>query len=49
MASSWTVALTYQVLKKFAALITEIDATYSQHSNFSRRNKERFSKIYVGG
>ena len=31
MASSWTVALTYQVLKKFAALITEIDATYSQH------------------
>lgn len=31
MASSWTVALTYQVLKKFVALITEIDATYSQH------------------
>ncbi len=51
MASSWTVALTYQVLKKFAALITEIDATYSQHlAILVAGNKERFfKKIYVGG
>lgn len=31
MASSWTVALTYQVLSKLANLLTEFDAEYSNH------------------
>ena len=49
MASSWTVALTYQVLKKFAALITEIDATYSQHLAILVAGIRTIFKIYVGG
>ncbi|EOL44221.1 GH36-type glycosyl hydrolase domain-containing protein [Enterococcus caccae] len=31
MASSWTVALTYQVIKKLSYLLTEIDQTYGDH------------------
>lgn len=31
MASSWTVALTYQVLNKFCDVITSYDTTYSAH------------------
>lgn len=33
MASSWTVALTYQVLKKFATLMSEVDKNYADHLN----------------
>lgn len=31
MASSWTVALTYQVLHKLSILLREVDQSYSQH------------------
>ena len=31
MASSWTVALTYQVIKKLSVLLESFDETYSQH------------------
>ncbi len=31
MASSWTVALTYQVIKKLAHLLIEVDSAYGKH------------------
>ncbi|MDA9470990.1 GH36-type glycosyl hydrolase domain-containing protein [Enterococcus sp. 5H] len=46
MASSWTVALTYQVVKKLAGLLAEVDSLYGEHlvdlSNNIKKDYEKY-------
>ncbi|KAF1297505.1 cellobiose phosphorylase [Enterococcus sp. JM4C] len=48
MASSWTVALTYQVIKKLGALLATFDAAYSQKlTQLSQSIKADFEKYVL--
>ena len=43
MASSWTVALTYEVMKKLAAQLKDYDPNYADHfTNHRQRHSYRF-------
>lgn len=49
MASSWTVALTYQVLGKLGHLLSEVDLSYSRHvSELAEHIKQDFEKYMLG-
>lgn len=49
MASSWTVALTFQVVKKLAGLLAEIDSLYGEHlADLSENIKKDYEKYMLG-
>lgn len=47
MASSWTVALTYQVVKKLADLLKEVDAEYGEHLYELALNIKKDFETYI--
>ncbi|MGM0217306.1 GH36-type glycosyl hydrolase domain-containing protein [Enterococcus sp. AZ126] len=47
MASSWTVALTYQVIKKLASLLSEVDAVYGEHLEKLSVNIKKDFETYI--
>lgn len=47
MASSWTVALTYQVVKKLANLLSEVDAVYGEHLEELSINIKQDFETYI--
>ena len=48
MASSWTVALTYQVIKKLSQLLVEVDSAYGKHlAELATNIKQDFEKYIL--
>ncbi|WP_207694912.1 hypothetical protein DOK67_0002796 [Enterococcus sp. DIV0212c] len=47
MASSWTVALTYQVVNKLAGLLSEVDANYGEHLHELAVNIKKDFEKYI--